>query len=307
MRPEEKPHYNGAGVKLDTPGRPIFWYSPARNGRYRVIYADLSIKEVGEAELPKLAEKKAPPEKPEDRKVVRSVSPRVTLPQSAVTKYAELERIRKEGRQATVRNLELAWMPEMIAGNAKADPETSRLAFLEEFRNLEGLKVDYLILTEQDLAVIGRLSRLKKLSLSGVRIAEGGGGRHFLRGAELAPLSQLAELEMLDLSQADFAGGLVHLAALPKLGTLILSSFEHLNDASVAELAVLPHLQTLVLAGVYYTNPDKTITDAGLASLAKIPNLRTLYVEFHGRFTLPVEKLQALLPDVEVRRGYQEE
>jgi hypothetical protein len=37
-------HYVGAGVKLDTPARPIFWYKPANSETYRVIYADLSVR-----------------------------------------------------------------------------------------------------------------------------------------------------------------------------------------------------------------------------------------------------------------------
>jgi hypothetical protein len=112
---------------------------------------------------------------------------------------------------------------------------------------------------------------------------------------------------MLDLSQSDFSDGLQHLGVLPKLHTLILSSFENLNDASVAQLKELPHLQTLVLAPVYMNNPEKTVTDAGLASLKELPRLRTLYVDYHGKWTMPVEKLQALLPGVKVLRGFREE
>jgi len=38
-------HYAGKGVKRDTPDRPIFWYKPEGKQAYRVIYADLTIKE----------------------------------------------------------------------------------------------------------------------------------------------------------------------------------------------------------------------------------------------------------------------
>lgn len=48
-------HYVGKGVKLDTPNRPIFWYKPTKSEKYRVVYADLSIKEVAPADLPKAA------------------------------------------------------------------------------------------------------------------------------------------------------------------------------------------------------------------------------------------------------------
>ena len=44
-------HYVGGGVKLGTPDRPIFWYKPTGADKYRVIYADLSVKEAALAEI----------------------------------------------------------------------------------------------------------------------------------------------------------------------------------------------------------------------------------------------------------------
>ena len=37
-------HYAGKGVKLNTPARPIFWYKPEGSSSYRVIFADLTVK-----------------------------------------------------------------------------------------------------------------------------------------------------------------------------------------------------------------------------------------------------------------------
>jgi outer membrane lipoprotein-sorting protein len=45
--------YAGNGVKLNTPDTPIFWYRPAGSEKYRVIYADLTVREVTEDQLPK--------------------------------------------------------------------------------------------------------------------------------------------------------------------------------------------------------------------------------------------------------------
>jgi outer membrane lipoprotein-sorting protein len=45
--------YAGEGVKLGTPDTPIFWYKPAGQELYRVIYADMSIKELPADQLPK--------------------------------------------------------------------------------------------------------------------------------------------------------------------------------------------------------------------------------------------------------------
>jgi outer membrane lipoprotein-sorting protein len=38
-------HYAGKGVKLNEPDRPIFWYKPEGSNTYRVVYADLSVKD----------------------------------------------------------------------------------------------------------------------------------------------------------------------------------------------------------------------------------------------------------------------
>jgi len=45
--------YAGNGVKINTPNTPIFWYRPAGSQMYRVIYADLTVREVAEDQLPK--------------------------------------------------------------------------------------------------------------------------------------------------------------------------------------------------------------------------------------------------------------
>lgn len=46
-------HYAGKGVKLNTPDTPIFWYRPEKSETYRVIYADLTVKDVPPDQLPK--------------------------------------------------------------------------------------------------------------------------------------------------------------------------------------------------------------------------------------------------------------
>lgn len=84
---------------------------------------------------------------------------------------------------------------------------------------------------------------------------------------------------------------------------LCLGSFEHLNDKSVAELRGLPHLETLILSPVYGTNPETTVTKTGLLCLQKLPSLKTLYVGWHGKWTMPVDRLRELLPDVKVKAG----
>jgi hypothetical protein len=46
LTPENDAHYAGRGVKLGTPNRPIFWYKPTGADRFRVIHADLRVKEM---------------------------------------------------------------------------------------------------------------------------------------------------------------------------------------------------------------------------------------------------------------------
>jgi outer membrane lipoprotein-sorting protein len=45
--------YAGNGVKINTPDTPIFWYKPAGSEQYRVIYADLTVRELAADQLPK--------------------------------------------------------------------------------------------------------------------------------------------------------------------------------------------------------------------------------------------------------------
>jgi hypothetical protein len=46
-------HYAGNGVKLGDAGKAIFWYKPKESKTWRVIYGDLTVKDVNEADLPK--------------------------------------------------------------------------------------------------------------------------------------------------------------------------------------------------------------------------------------------------------------
>jgi hypothetical protein len=45
--------YAGAGVKLGDAEKAIFWYQPKGSDTYRVIYGDLSVKDVAAEDLPK--------------------------------------------------------------------------------------------------------------------------------------------------------------------------------------------------------------------------------------------------------------
>jgi outer membrane lipoprotein-sorting protein len=48
-----KYHYAGKGVKLGDADKAIFWYQPKESESWRIIYGDLSVKDVAEENLPK--------------------------------------------------------------------------------------------------------------------------------------------------------------------------------------------------------------------------------------------------------------
>ena len=45
-------HYAGAGVKLGDASKAVYWYKPKGTSTWRVIYGDLSVKEVAQENLP---------------------------------------------------------------------------------------------------------------------------------------------------------------------------------------------------------------------------------------------------------------
>jgi outer membrane lipoprotein-sorting protein len=53
LESQGKWNYAGAGVKLGDANTAIFWYQPQGSATYRVIYGDLSVKDVAEENLPK--------------------------------------------------------------------------------------------------------------------------------------------------------------------------------------------------------------------------------------------------------------
>jgi len=56
LPPEADAHYAGKGVSLGTADTPIFWYRPKDSKTYRVIYADLSVKDMTPDDVQKLPE-----------------------------------------------------------------------------------------------------------------------------------------------------------------------------------------------------------------------------------------------------------
>ena len=56
LKPDNDPHYAGGAAKLGTPDRPILWYKPTGTDNYRVVYADLTVKDMTPAEAKELTD-----------------------------------------------------------------------------------------------------------------------------------------------------------------------------------------------------------------------------------------------------------
>ncbi len=101
--------------------------------------------------------------------------------------------------------------------------------------DLDGAKA-----TDADLAPIARLTRLRKLYLTGTPITDAG----------LVPLEDLARLEVLDLAGTKITdAGLAHLEDLPKLRLLDLSH-TNVTAAGLEHLKKLDGLKELYLIGL---------------------------------------------------------
>ena len=48
-------HYAGAGVKLGEKNKPVCWWKPEGAPKYRILYGDLRVADIDEADLPKTA------------------------------------------------------------------------------------------------------------------------------------------------------------------------------------------------------------------------------------------------------------
>jgi hypothetical protein len=67
---EADSHYAGRGVSLGTADRPIFWYRPTDSKRYRIIYADLSVRD---ADSPPSVPDSQPDPEPEEKDLIATL------------------------------------------------------------------------------------------------------------------------------------------------------------------------------------------------------------------------------------------
>ncbi|MCY2925260.1 MAG: hypothetical protein NT031_07455 [Planctomycetota bacterium] len=139
------------------------------------------------------------------------------------------------------------------------------LAAWSKLPNLWELRLDSCPeVTAKGVEHVAKLAKLRVLYL---------GGCERLRGADLAPLAALTNLEELDLQRATaLTNDLSPLGKLTRLRVLVLYGCTGLEDGALAGLRTLTGLGELHIHGC-----DK-LTDAGLADLAAMTGLHTLYL-----------------------------
>lgn len=123
--------------------------------------------------------------------------------------------------------------------------------------------------TGRQLAALGRLPRLRELSVGDTRFDDEA-------AAGLAGAAALEELYISDASGVTDAG-MTDLAKLANLKTVTLLGANRVTDTGLVHLAGLPRLETLGLHGL------AGATDAGVAELARLPKLGTLRLVEAGR------------------------
>lgn len=172
-----------------------------------------------------------------------------------------------------------------VPGTEVSDAGLVHLAKLKNLKSLslgvydEGTKI-----TDEGLKIVGSMSGLKWLNLSGTPITDA--GLPYLSGlknleslqidetkvtsaglAHLEPLQSIVRLRLMDTVDDE---GAKHLAKLKNLESI--SANLDVSDEGVAYLASMPNLEQLMLSG-------EKITDASLPAIAKMPKLKTLWFQ----------------------------
>lgn len=168
--------------------------------------------------------------------------------------------------------------------------ESETLDFLRDFPPVPIAHLTVEFRGYVDLASLGSLSRLQRLTLVGKGIQQHNPG---LRSIEWSALSRLTELEELDLRGiplqfADMSG----LSVLPRLKCLKINRTDTLN-VQLGALGQLPELQTLDVT-------DTDIAPTSLPQLYGLPRLRELsvsgrrFADQSAGFFTPFEGLKSL-------------
>lgn len=152
-------------------------------------------------------------------------------------------------------------------------------------REIVGVKLSGLPVTDNELIHLARLTRLKRLYLFESQVGDAG----------LIHLAGMRHLEDLWLDRTLVTdAGLAHLARIRSLKSLSLNN-THVFDPGLLHLARLRSLVYLSLTGTH-------VTDAGLVHLANLTKLEALWLANTKVTTEGVENLRKRLPKVVINR-----
>ncbi len=286
--------YLGQGVNLGDKGRIVCWYKMkgANNpNAYRVVYGDLSVKDVAPEDLPLPVEN----DKTSTAKPADEVSP-------ASDQSATKGGVKTESKPAPIHGL----TAEPNADEAKAVAEIEKLGgkvtvdeksqgkpaigvdlngtqvtdvglkHLKGFKNLQSLCLEYTKVTDAGMEHLKGLTKLQDLSLGGTMVSDA--GLEHLRG--------LTNLQMLHLDGTNVTdAGLKHLKGWTKLRSLAVR--KKVTDAGLKQLKGMTTLQSLMLGG-------RSVTDAGLVYLKELTSLQLLDLEETNVTDAGLEHLKAL-------------
>lgn len=141
---------------------------------------------------------------------------------------------------------------------------------LERMTELKDLTIENYAVTDQDLACIGKLSKLMGLSIKCSNVSDSGISQ--LR--KLKHLKSIFFTGTMELSPSGFG----QLAELPELEILFLGDAP-ITDEGVADISRIKSLDTLEL-------DSSRLTKAGVQHLEQFRNLKRLYINNPGRHDL---------------------
>lgn len=168
--------------------------------------------------------------------------------------------------------------------------------------NLKTLQIDSGNLTDGQLEIITRLSKLQDLEVTSTRISTGIAHACRLKhltvlrlyeshttDSDLSQLALVRQLEVLTLESNEITdSGLSHLAVLTNLKDLQLLS-DKITNSGLPVIAALPKLRYLNLW-------NAQITDAGLAHLKRLAHLEIIELHNTGVTQAGADDLQKALP-----------
>ena len=151
------------------------------------------------------------------------------------------------------------------------------------FRFIVALRLDARMLSEEDVAAIGELKRLRRLTMSECEVPE-----------DFEWLTQLKRLRSLDVEGTKLTENQVSVISTVQTLSVLGLSKTDLNDQGLAKLSSLERLYSLSIK----SNP---ISDESLSTLKQMERLQFLDIRGTQITAAGLQQLQAALPDCKIK------